>query len=314
MVAAWRSTMKRGCLLVFILLTLVLAGGYAQDYKGKARVTGYVYDPEGNPVPEVRVKLFSPKVGQGFELTTDKEGKWVAAWIQSGAWNIDFEKPGFAPKSIAVELFELKKNPDIKVNLIKAEGSLVTEEVRPELNRGNQLFDEKKYDEAIAVFQGILEKYPDLYIIYKNIGNCYFEQEKYDLAEEAYQKILEKDPNDSEAERLIGNCYANRGEQDKALEWYGKIDFEKLKDPIVLYNIGNSYYNVSKFEDALRYYSKSVEIQPDFSDGLYQLGLTYLAMTKNPEAISAFEDYLKVDPDSERANQVKGFLEFLKKQ
>lgn len=152
--------MKRGCFLVFILLTLVLVGGHTQDYKGKSRVTGYVYDAEGNPVPEVRVKLFNPKVGQGFELTTDKEGKWVAAWIQSGAWNIDFEKPGFAPKRIAVELFELKKNPDVKVNLVKAEGSLVTEEVRPELNRGNQLFDEKKYDEAIAVFQGILEKSP----------------------------------------------------------------------------------------------------------------------------------------------------------
>jgi len=306
--------MKRGCFFAFVLLALVLVGGYAQDYKGKARVMGFVYDKDGNPLPEVRVKLFNPKVGQGFELITDNEGKWVAAWIQSGAWNIDFEKIGFAVKKISIQVMELQRNPEVKVNLDKSEGYVSSEEIKPELNRGNQLFEEKKYEEAAAVFKGILEKFPDAYIINKNIGNCYFQQEKYDLAEEAYLKILEKNSADVDAKLLIGNCYANRGQQEKALEWYGKIDFEKLSDPIVLYNIGNSFYNVSKFENALQYYFKAVEIQKEFADGLYQLGLTYLALEKYPESIATFENYLKVDPDSQRANQVKGFIDFLKKK
>ena len=306
--------MKRGCCFAFVLLALVLVGGSAQDYKGKARVMGFVYDKDGNPLPEVRVKLFNPKVAQGFELITDKEGKWVAAWIQSGAWNIDFEKIGFAVKKISIQVMELQRNPEVKVSLDKSENLPFTEEVKPELNRGNQLFEEKKYDEAVAVFKGILEKFPDAYVINKNIGNCYFQQEKYGLAEEAYLKILEKNPDDVDAKLLIGNSYANRGQQEKALEWYGKIEFEKLSDPIVLYNIGNFFYNVSKFENALQYYLKSVEIQKEFADGLYQLGLTYLALEKYPESISTFENYLKVDPDSQRANQVKGFIDFLKKK
>ena len=306
--------MKRGCCFAFVLLALVLVGGSAQDYKGKARVMGFVYDTDGKPLPEVRVKLFNPKVGQGFELITDKEGKWVAAWIQSGAWNIDFEKIGFAVKKISIQVMELQRNPEVKVSLDKSENLPFTEEVKPELNRGNQLFEEKKYDEAVAVFKGILEKLPDAYVINKNIGNCYFQQEKYGLAEEAYLKILEKNPDDVDAKLLIGNSYANRGQQEKALEWYGKIEFEKLSDPIVLYNIGNFFYNVSKFENALQYYLKSVEIQKEFADGLYQLGLTYLALEKYPESISTFENYLKVDPDSQRANQVKGFIDFLKKK
>src|SRR4030067_772836 len=306
--------MKRGCCFAFVLLALVLVGGSAQDYKGKARVMGFVYDTDGKPLPEVRAKLFNPKVGQGFELITDKEGKWVAAWIQSGAWNIDFEKIGFAVKKISIQVMELQRNPEVKVSLDKSENLPFTEEVKPELNRGNQLFEEKKYDEAVAVFKGILEKFPDAYVINKNIGNCYFQQEKYGLAEEAYLKILEKNPDDVDAKLLIGNSYANRGQQEKALEWYGKIEFEKLSDPIVLYNIGNFFYNVSKFENALQYYLKSVEIQKEFADGLYQLGLTYLALEKYPESISTFENYLKVDPDSQRANQVKGFIDFLKKK
>ena len=57
-----------------------------------------------------------------------------------------------------------------------------------------------------------------------------------------------------------------------------------------------------------------MEIQGDFLDAIYQLGLVYLNTGNNEEAIKAFNEYLKHDSDSERANQVKGFIEYLKKR
>jgi tetratricopeptide (TPR) repeat protein len=63
---------------------------------------------------------------------------------------------------------------------------------------------------------------------------------------------------------------------------------------------------------ALKYYERAVELQEDFLDALYQLGLTYLSLTRNEEAIKTFEDYLNQDQDSQRASQVKGFLDYLK--
>jgi tetratricopeptide (TPR) repeat protein len=138
--------------------------------------------------------------------------------------------------------------------------------------------------------------------------------EKYSLAEESYLKVLEKDPGNSEVMLLIGNTYANRGQNDKALEWYSKIEFEKIDDPTVLYNIGSNFYNASNFKEALKYYKRAVEIKGDFLDAIYQLGLARLALGDNQGAIDAFEDYLKHDPDSQRASQVRGFIEFLKKK
>ncbi len=301
--------------LSFLLIVLVALSFflYPQEYKGKGRQIGYVFDDQGAPLEGVTVKLFSLKAQQGFETKTDKEGKWVAFGIVGGGWNVDFEKFGFMPKKIAIEVNEWQRNPEVRLNLKKAEGLVVTEELKDMLIKGNELFDAKKYDEAAAAYQEILVKFPDAFIINKNIGNCYFAQEKYDEAESSYQKILEKNPSNAEAILLIGNCYANRGQTEKALEWYGKIDFEKIDDPVVLYNVGTNYYNNSKFEEALKYYRKAVELQKDFTDGLYQLGLTYLAMNNQPEAIATFENYLKVDPDSTRSGQVKGFLEYLKK-
>ncbi len=305
--------MKKAVLAVMIVLAaaLVLA---AQDYKGKARQGGVVFDEKGAPLEGVTVKLFSVKAQQGFEVKTDKNGKWMGAWIRSGGWTITFEKVGYAPQNLTVNVQETAKNPDVTAIMVKVEGLVLTEDIKALLIKGNADFEQQKFDEARASYELIITKHPDAYIIYGNIGNCYFSQEKYDLAEQAYLKVLEKAPGDINAIIAVGNCYANRGDSAKALEWYGKVEFEKIDDPIVLYNLGTSYYNNSKFEDALKFYLKAVEKQKESPDALYQLGLTHLNLQKNAEAIAVFEEYLKIDPDSPRAAQVKAFIEYLKKK
>ena len=295
--------------LVFLLIGTV---AFAQNYKGKGRAIGYVYDEEEQPVEGVKVKLFCHLAKDGFEVFTDATGKWVAAWIRGGAWDIDFEKIGFEPKKISAEFFQYQRNPDITITLKALEGLVLTDELKKALTQGNNLFAAGSFQESITSYEAILLEYPDAYIINKNIGNAYFQLENYDKAEEYYNKVLEQDPDANDMKLAIGNCYANRGEGDQALEWYGKIAFEELKDPVVLYNIGTNYYNLGKIEDALKYYKRSVEIKEDFGDGLYQLGLAYLALTRYKESLEIFEKYLKYDSESGRSDQVKNFVDFLK--
>ena len=300
-----------------ILLTLcfALAAGLwaGQDYKGKGRVSGLVLDQDNKPLEGVRIKFYLPKASGGFEVVSDKDGKFLAAWMASGNWNVDLEKIGYEIKKITVDIAEQRKNPDIKLSLKKVEGLVLTDELKDGLNKANQLFEQKDYAGALAGYQAMLAKYPDAYIIWQNVGNVHFTQEKYDQAEEAYRKVLEKMPGNAEATVAIGNTFANRGQTDKALEWYGKIDFDKIKDATVLYNIGTNYYNMSKFEEALKFYQRSVEVQKDYLDGLYQLGLTYTNLQRKTDAIATFEQYLKIEPDSPRSAQVKAFLDYLKK-
>ncbi len=250
----------------------------------------------------------------GFEVTTDAEGEWTANYIRGGGYNLDFLKTGYEPKSISTSIPERTNNPPVEVKLKKAEGLLITDDLKAELEAGNKLFGEGKFEEAIKLYEDLLAKNPDAYIFHKNVGNCRFELQQYDLAEASYLKVLEKEPENADIMLLIGNCYANRGQADKAMEWYNRIAFEKIGDPAVLFNIGLGFTKQSKFEEALRYYRRSVEVQKDFLDGHYQLGLTYLSLGRNAEAIQAFEEYLKYDAASGRADQVRGFLEFLKKK
>jgi len=305
--------MKKIALVCGVILAMALLLP-AQDYKGKGRLGGLVTDEAGNPLEGVTVKLFCPRANGGLTVKTDKSGRWLAAWIRSGGWNVDFEKIGYAPKKISVDVSEAKKNPDIELKLTKVEGLALTDDVMVLLGEGNELFDKGDYAGALTAYQDILTQSPDAYPVHYSIGNCYFAQEKYDEAEASYMKVLEKDPKRVDTLIAIGNCYANRGASDKAMEWYGKVEFEKIDDPVVLYNLGTNYYNSAKFEDALKFYQKAVEKQKDSTDALYQLGLTYLNLQKNVEAIAAFESYLKIDADSPRAAQVTGFLEYLRKK
>lgn len=306
--------MKKTTALILFIFIISFSGtaGICQEYKGKARLRGYVRDEQGKPIEGVTVKFYFPTARDGFTLQTDKEGKWVASWIRNGEWNIDFEKAEFMPEKISVQVSEVRRNPDLEVTMKQARVSAISDGLEALLSEGNSLFAEEKYAEAIAVFTKMLEERPEIYQINRNIGNCYFKQENYDQAEEFYKKVLEKEPDNADILLAIGNCYINRGDKETALQWFQKIEFERIIDPSALFNIGSNFFSHSQYEEALKYYEKAVAIKEDFLEARYQLGLTYLTMTRYEESIKTFEDYLKFDKDSERAAQVNKFLDFLK--
>ncbi len=305
--------MKRNGIVFFLIILLAFSFLSAQAYRGKGRIKGIVYDKEGNPLEGVKISFFSVKAQSGFERVTDEDGKWRAFYIKGGEYKIDFTKEGYMPKKISANINEYNKNPDHEIRLEKFEGLVITEELREELKNGSSFFEAGEYENAITAFKTVIEKFPDAAVLYQNIGNCYFLMEQYDQAEKNYLKVLEKDSENVDAMLSIGNTYTNRDNEKKALEWYNKIEFEKINDPLVMYNLGSKYYTQNEHEKALKYFLRAVELKKDFLDALYQIGLVYLTKNNKPESIHAFTQYLVYDPDSERASQVKGFIEFLKK-
>ena len=304
--------MKRS-ILILGLIILFSVSSFSQDYMGKARTQGLVLDEEGNPIEGVRIKFTWVKTNSSFEKMTDSKGEWKASWIRGGDWFIDFEKMGYVPKNISTNLSEVTKNPTITITLEAADEVFISDELKEDFEKGITLYEEEKYAEAIELFKGILEGYPDAYIMNRNIGDGYFQLEDYDQAEVYYLKHLESDPENHDVIIAIGNCYGNRGDNETALEWYKKIDMDDIKDPVVLYNIGVFFYNTSQFNDAMLYFKKALEIKEDSLDALYQLGLAHLALGNRDAALAEFEKYLTYDQDSEKADQVRGFIEYLKK-
>ena len=301
---------------VLILLSILLVAGSlsAQGWKGKGRFNGVVKDEAGAPIEGVSVKLLHVAENGGFEVKTDKDGKFTAAWLRFGAWNVDIYKVGYEVKQIQLQIQEIAKNPDIDIVLKKSQGLMLTDDLKKELEAANLLFDQKNYQGAIDAFNAMLGKNPDVYILYKNIGNCYFAMEQYDKAEESYKKVLEKEADNAEIIIAIGNCYANRNENEKAMEWYNKIDMTKIMDSTVLLNMGISYMILDQKETALKYFKQALAVSPNDLDVLYRLGIQYTSTNFKAEAIATFESFLKFAPaDEPRIDQVKKFLDYLRK-
>ena len=304
--------MKR-TLVVSICVLMAASVLSAQEWKGQGRIPGIVVDDQGNPIEGVRIKFFCPKFEGGFETKTGKDGKWLGAWMRTGLWNIDFDKIGYSPVHKSLQMNQFEKYKEMRVVMRKVEGLVVSDDMKKDLMAANDIYDKKDYAGAVEAYKAFLAKFPDAYFIWKNIGNSYFLLEKYDEAEAAYKEVLAKNAADVEATIGIGSCHSNRGNIEAAMEWYGKITVDKIDDPNLLYSVGLSYFQTQKLAEAAAYFEKAVTLDENQLDALYQLGITYTALQEKAKAIGVFERYLKVDPDSERAAQVRSFLDYLKR-
>lgn len=295
--------MKKVLIIAALAVLLTVSLFSQSSVAGKGKLKGIVFDQTtGLPLEGVTIKLYSVK-SQNYYLPspkTDSEGRWRAVFLRGGAWNVDFEKTGYENKKITYAVNEIpgSKQPEIEVKLNKVEGIALTDDIVAELEKGNVLFTEKKFPEAIVAYDEILKKNPDAFIILKNIGNCYFAMEKYDQAVESYKNLLEKQPRNAEVMILIGNAYVNANNMEKAMEWYQKIPFEEIKDTTTLFNIGVNLFNNNKNDLAMNYFKKAVEVDPEFAAGYYQLGMTHTALNQIPEALAALKKFMELAPDS----------------
>lgn len=312
------SRKKCFSLALVAILIFFISSAYPQDWKGKGRISGVVLGDGGEPVANAKITLTHLKLKATLSVNSDEKGKFLAAWIKGGRWNVDVEAEGYLPRKLFYEVSEIIQNPPMEIVIKKTEKTVVKEElveaVKALLNEGNELFEQKKYKEALPKFKEILEKVPELYQINLNIGNCYYEMADYDSALPFYQAFLEKEPENKEAILSLGNIYLERGELDKGMDMLNKLSDEDVTSPLTLYNIGTLLFGKGKPEAAARYFERAVSADQNMADAYYQLGMCYLNLDIKEKAKENFLKYLELEPDSDKTEQVKACLKYLEKE
>ncbi|UCC39776.1 MAG: tetratricopeptide repeat protein [Candidatus Aminicenantes bacterium] len=303
---------KKLILLSALLLILFSSLVFSQDWRGRGRISGFVLTEDGKPIPNVKVVFEFARYGAKFERFTDKKGKWVAANVRGGQWNIDFYAEGYEPKQISTSVSEVLRSKPIEIRLKRTEKSIVSEKVSELLVKGNELFNQKNYQEAIEEYQNILKENPEIYIINKNVGNSYYEMGDYDSAIKYYKKVLEKEPGSKEILIALGNTYLEKGDLEKGLSYFKQIDEEAITNPLTFYNFGTSFFNKGEINKAIEYYNKAITLDPNLTDAYYQLGLCYLNTNEKEKAKENFNKFLELAPDSDKAAAVREMLKHLR--
>ncbi len=130
---------------------------------------------------------------------------------------------------------------------------------------------------------------------------------EYENAIASYYKVIEKYPYMTEAIYSIGVVKMREGDFDTVIEYFNNAlaineNHKKTKDALIslagnMFNVGNNFYRRRDYNNALDYYKKVITIDDSFYQAYYQLGVVETRLKNNRGAIKAYAKSVKAKPD-----------------
>lgn len=314
-------------LSLFIVTVLCFASFIlAQAGRGKARISGVVKDEQGNGIKSAKIVIEFLEDAQVMrEITVNKKGEWAIMGLGTGTWRVTASAEGYISVYKDVYIHQLEINPKITLILkktIQPDQAMIEDESSfGLLEKTNQLFTEKKYDEAIALLKQFLEINPNVYQAIINIGDCYREKGELEQALEEYNKALEQAKKDesmgmemtAKALARIGECYMRKEDFETAQDYF-KLSIESYpENEILAYNVGEIYFSNQRIDEAIYYFELSTQIKSDWGPPYLKLGYAYLNKGDYENAKLNLNKFLELDPESPEAPRVENMIDYLEK-
>jgi tetratricopeptide (TPR) repeat protein len=145
------------------------------------------------------------------------------------------------------------------------------------VDRGCNLDDEGKYDEAITEFSKAIELDPNYELAYYDRGTVYHKIGQYELAIDDFSMALEVDP-------------------------------DSFLDTYIYCNRGTVYYEIGRYELALDDYNEAIGLDSDWYGAWNGKGTVLEALGSYEEAMKCYNKALQLDPSNEKAQNNKDRL------
>lgn len=148
---------------------------------------------------------------------------------------------------------------------------------RRAVQKGNELYKNGRYEEAIERFEFALGKAPDLEIAHHNAALSYHKlfqpgvetPENLGYAKKAvehFQAYLATSPNDQKIVKVMVKTYVDSGDYPGAVAHWEKVLASKPNDPEALTQLAIINEQAKDFDAALRWHRKRVEVAADKTD------------------------------------------------
>ena len=139
----------------------------------------------------------------------------------------------------------------------------------------------KKYEEAITIYNQVLEADHQYYDAYYQIGVCQYNLAKYEDALQSFRWFVKRDDKNVDALNYIGISLIGLEKYEEAIKELNKAILANQKYYLPYYNRGVCYYNLKKHDLADKDFDKAIEFNSrDYKYDLayFNLGCTYNAM------------------------------------
>ena len=315
------------CIFALFLGSCVVLATLAQEHIGKGRINGTVVDENGQPLEGVLIVVESIRYKTKLEGYSDKKGRFAVAGMGTGYWRITATKKGYNSSYIDTNVRQLRRNPPIGFTLKKLAGfapRMADEESFKLFDKGNLLIKEEKYDEALAVFEEFLTKYPEIYHSHLNIGTCYLEKGELDKAEAEFKLVLDKtmenfgdykkDPQASlRAFTGLGEIYIRKEVFETAQKYFAQALDISPEDEVAAYNVAEVLFSHQKVDEAIEYFELAIKIKKDWSKPYMKLGYVYLNRDNFDKSLEYFNKFIEMDPENSEVPTVKSIIATIEK-
>lgn len=283
---------------------LVLAATFVLAQMGTGRVTGTVTDPGGNAI-EGAVITVVDAAGRELSATSDEDGEWAILGFRTGTYDFSVAAEGYQPRIESKSVREMGRNElDIVLTPAMTQSS---DEGNELLREANDLLRKKRYPEAIAKYEELLEARPSFYQLHEYIGVAYREMGDLESALAEFHKVLEHDAMHADALISIGDILVTQQKLDEAIEYFEKA-VAQTNDAIVPFNVAEIYFSQQNAEKAIEYYQMAAEYKPEWPDPHLKLGYAYLNTGDIESAKGSFQKVIDVAPDSPQAQMAEATL------
>jgi Flp pilus assembly protein TadD len=156
-----------------------------------------------------------------------------------------------------------------------AEKPRIPEEFKDTAAKATALYNEKKFDEAAAAYQEILNKYPQSIYALSNLGVVRFQQQKYPEAEKALREAVRVASNDAFSHSVLGIVLVQQEKYDDAIQVLSRAVALDPNDAKTRNYLGISSSRKGLQEAAEQECRKAIELDESYGDAHFNLAVIY---------------------------------------
>lgn len=165
---------------------------------------------------------------------------------------------------------------------------------------GTTLQQQRRYAEALNVFDKAVQLKPDEAELWRNLGDVLVQMERFDQALLSYQHVLKLDPVHQDALYKSGALLNQSGRHQEAIGFLDRSIEALPSHAPTLRSRAQTLFNLKRFEESVADGKKAYELAPD-ADICNNIGAALRLLGRDAEALEWFDRALELRPTSEAA-------------
>jgi Flp pilus assembly protein TadD len=163
--------------------------------------------------------------------------------------------------------------------------------------RAHQLYNEGRYDDALALLTEGLTLYPHAAELHVGMGYAQLAREEFGWARRGFESAVALEPDHEDALAGLGEALLRLGERDRALAAFERVLALGLHDDQeLMLQVGRALFREGLMGHALRFFELAATAHPESPDAAACLGYTVHRLGRDGDAFYWLRRTLELEP------------------